>query len=241
MRRSLYFILLAVWFALFNVQAQDYIWRGQYELYSSTQKRFTFTIQPMQCFNSALRFDFETRLGEGPGWLQFGPTVYYRKKSRQIENPHYFYVGNDYQYNDSYYDFSLHGPFSKMKGEGLDINYKRFVNPYRSFYVAAGLSYTHFKVDYWGYGWDDFIEDNLQYHTYKLDYRTQQINRTGVNAIFGYQIPTRNAFICDMFLGLAYRHSFSDKNKPLFNRSMVSYGYSGLVFLTGVRFGFGIK
>jgi predicted membrane-bound dolichyl-phosphate-mannose-protein mannosyltransferase len=89
--------------------------------------------------------------------------------------------------------------------------------------------------------WENYIEDGLQYHAYVPGNHTQHINRLGVNFYLGHQIPSRSAFLCDIFWGLAYRHSFSDKDKPSFNRTMLSYGHTGFVFLTGVRLGFGIK
>ena len=73
------------------------------------------------------------------------------------------------------------------------------------------------------------------------DYQTQRINRVGINYYLGYQIPARRAFVYDMFWGWSYRHSFSDKNKQPFNEYMFSYGWTGFVFLAGVRIGFGLK
>jgi hypothetical protein len=73
------------------------------------------------------------------------------------------------------------------------------------------------------------------------DLQTQHINRVGFNYFFGHQIPTRGAFVYDMFWGLSYRHSFSDKNKEAFNEHMFSPGFTGIVFIAGVRLGFGLK
>jgi hypothetical protein len=128
-----------------------------------------------------------------------------------------------------------------MKGVGLDINYKHFLDARRSFYIAAGLSYTRFYIKYWGRAWEDYIEDGLQYFTYKENYHNQQIERFGVNNFIGYQIPARSAFLFDVFGGYAVRYSVADENKPTFNSDMFSYGYSGVVLLIGIRIGFGVK
>ena len=231
MRKSLCLLLLLV--ALINIQAQE----TSNDL-SLTQKKYTFAIQPMQWFNRAWRFDFEMRLGDGPGWLQFGPAVYYGKPYEDDENPPYYYEGNNYHFRNRHY-ISLREPFSKMIGGGLDVNYKRFFNPVRPPYFAAGLSYTHFKIDYWGWRWEDYTEDGLLYHAYVLDYRTQNINRLGVNAYLGTQ-NTGKFCLFDIYCGLAFRYSFSDKNKPAFNSGMLSYGYTGVVYLIGMRIGFGL-
>ena len=238
MRKSLYSLLLLA--VTLNIYAQDISDDSFQPPYSSTQKKYTFAIQPLQGFNRAWRFDFEMRLDDGPGWLQFGQAVYSGNRYENDENPTYYYVGNDYHYIGRYY-ISFREPFSKIRGGGLDINYKRFIDHKRAAYFAAGLSYTHLKIDYWGWKWENYIEDGLQYHAYVLDYRTQSINRLGFNAFLGHQIPDRGAFIFDMFGGFAYRHSFSDKNKPSFNNDMFSFGYTGLVFMAGIRMGFGVK
>ena len=235
------YLLLAAVTVTMQAHGQEKSADPLYEHYASTQKKFTFAFQPLQIFNWCWRSDFEIRHGDGPGWLQFGPAIYYKKNDDKKDDPRYFYEGNGYRYTSWDYNFELRVPFSELAGFGLDVNYKYFINISRSFYHAAGVSYAHLKIDYWGMAWDNYIEDGLQYHAYALDYRTQHINRLGVNAYFGYQVPTRNAFLFDLFWGFAYRHSFSDKNKPSFNRFMSSYGYTGFVFLTGVRIGFGLK
>jgi hypothetical protein len=182
------------------------------------------------------------RLGDGPGWLQFGPTIYYLDKTEN--KPDHFYDGNSYYWEYGFYSY-FREPFSKLKGGGLDVNYKRFLNPRRSFYMASGLSYTYFDINYYGAvgTWNDYIEDGLPYHeyTYKVGYHSQYINRISVNQFFGFQPPTRSAFLFDMFWGLSYRHCFMDKNKPAFDSSPFSYGYSGLAFMMGIRLGFGIR
>jgi hypothetical protein len=237
MRKNLYLLLLAACSAGLRLHAQDASDDPYYQRYASSQKKYTFAIQPLQFFNSTLRFDYEMRLGDGPGWLQFGPAVYCSFKE-DADRPNYYY--DYYYYDDDYIDF-LHEPYSKMRGGGLDVNYKRFINPARSFYLAAGLSYAYFNIRYWDRVWRDYTEDGLEYHEYGLDNRTQHINRLGINTYFGYQIPTRRAFLFDMFVGLAYRHSFADSGKQPFNKYMFSYGYTGAVFLTGARIGFGLK
>jgi hypothetical protein len=190
--------------------------------YLATQKKYTFAIQPFQAFNGAWRSDFEMRLGDGPGWLQYGLSLYSADENSEILR-------------------ELRESASKLRGAGLEVNYKRFLDSRRSLYFAGGLSYTHFKIDYWGYSWVNYVEDGLQYHTQSSGYYTQQIDRLGINAFFGYQIPARGAFLFDAYTGLAQRYSFSDKNKPSFNDTMFSYGYTGPVFLLGIRVGFGVR
>ena len=204
---------------------------------TSTQKNFTIAIQPLQLFNWAWRLDFEARLGNSNGWLQFGPAIYSVDKSGGNENPSYYYYEDFYYYTNFWFDIGLREPFSKLNGYGLDINYKQFLNPSQFFYFAGGLSYTRINIKYFGRVFKDYIEDGLQYHESVSDFHTQTIKKFGVNAFLGIQIPNRSAFLCDMFWGLAYRHSFSDNKKYAFNNTMFSFGYSGVVLLMGVRLG----
>lgn len=201
--------------------------------YDWSQKKYTVTIQPMQLlFKNSLRLDFEMRIDDGPGWLQFGPAVYYSKGYDR------YFMGKGYDDYDLFWEHS----FDRISGGGLDLNYKWFFDPKRSLYLLSGLSFTHFDVRYWGSVWGDYVEDGLQYSGYFTEgYHHQRINRPGSNFLFGFQVPSRHAFLFDMFFGFSYRYSFSDKNKPSFGTNVFSYGYTGWTFVTGVRFGIGIK
>jgi len=237
MKKLLYLSLLICTSAL-QVHAQRASVETDNRRYAHTQKSFTVAVQPMQFYNNSIRYDFEVRLGKGPGWLQFGPAFYYKPYSDR-EKPGYYY--EDREYYRHWFNFDLHEPFSGLKGGGLDLNYKHFLDPRRSFYFAVGLSYANFNIKYWARAWDEFTEDGLQYLEYKEAYRTQQIERYGFNNFIGFQIPTRSAFLFDVFSGYALRFASSDENKPAFDRYMYSYGYSGIVFLMGFRIGFGIR
>ena len=206
--------------------------------YAQTQKKITFAVQPLQLFNNGLRYDFEIRLGNGPGWLQFGPAFYFLPNN--TNNSAYYYEGNDYFYDR--YNFSWREPYNKLKGIGLDINYKHFLDSRRSLYMAAGLSYTRFDIKYRSQDRNDYIKDDIMYYYESgKGYNTQKIDRFGINHFVGFQIPTRGAFLFDMFGGYAVRFSFAEEDKPLFNNAMFSYGYSGIVALIGFRIGFGIR
>ena len=230
MRKHICLLLPAICLFAMHIHAQQ----TPGERYAWSQKKYTFTIQPFQLINSGLKLDFEVRLGDGPGWLQFSPAVYYGTKD--IYN-----IYDDDYYNRNRWKLRIREPYTKLKGGGLDVNYKHFMNPRRTFYTAAGVTYTHFSLSYWGFAWYDYIEDGLLYHGYMYDFHTQHIDRVGLNYYFGYQIPARRAFVYDMFWGLSCRHSYSDKNKLSYDDHVYSYGYSGLIFIAGIRIGFGLK
>ena len=231
MKKALF--LLLAWVASMHVYAQDPASVTEDKPYMQTQKKFTFAIQPMQLFNSSLRYDFEFHLGKGPGWLQLGPAFYYVPDNNQ-NNRYYEHYGNrfGFQWSESY---------SEAKGMGIDVNYKHFLDTRRSFYMAAGLSYARFNIKFLGQVWEDYIEDGLKYSTYKDGQHAQQIDRWGVNHFIGFQIPAQSAFLFDVFGGYAIRFSSSDENKPAFDSYMFSYGYTGFVLTMGIRIGFGVR
>ena len=236
--KKICYLLLMLCAVSLQIQAQRASGNQGESRYAQTQKKITFAVQPFQVFNNGLRYDFEVRLGNGPGWLQFGPAFYY-KTFNENENPGYYYEGKIC--HNQWLNWDLHEPFSGLKGGGLDLNYKHFIDPRRSVYVAFGVSYAHFDVKYWSWGLDGFIEDGLQYHAYSQRFRTQQIDRFGVNNFIGHQIPSRGAFLFDVFGGYAFRFASYDEDKPAFARNAYSYGYSGIVLLMGIRLGFGIR
>ena len=229
------FFLIALCVVSFQVYAQDESGVTENKRYAQTQKKFTFAMQPMQLFNSSLRYDFEFRLGKGPGWLQLGPAFYYVPDN----NANYHY-DRPYYYSNTF-GLQRDEPYSEAKGMGIDLNYKHFLDVRRSFYMAVGLSYARFDIQYWGQVWEDYIEDGLKYHTFVDGRHTQQIDRFGVNHFVGYQIPARSAFLFDVFGGYAVRFSSSDENKPAFDSYMFSYGYTGFLLTMGIRIGFGVR
>ncbi|MDR2585693.1 MAG: hypothetical protein LBC84_05665 [Prevotellaceae bacterium] len=243
MRKGFCLLLFSIGFLAIYAQEQTSEEQIPAPRYLLTQKRYTIALQPFQWINYGWRFDFEMRLGEGPGWLQFGPTLYLATRDKDADRSHHFYDGN-YD-TDYYYYYNFREPFSELRGGGLDVNYKHFLNPKRSLYAAGGLSYTLLNIDYYGGlgKWVDYVEDGLSYHEYRytIGMFTQSINRLATNFYFGYQVPSRHMFLFDMFVGMSYRYPFMDKSKPAFDRGSFSFGYEGWVMMMGVRFGIGIK
>ena len=248
MNKFCYLLLISLGVTVMQVQAQESSQsptktqgasgNTENQRYTLTQKKVTFAVQPLQLINNGLRYDIEIRLGKGPGWLQIGPAFYFLKDN-DGNYPNYYYEGKTFYRN--WYSFHWREPYSELKGAGLDLNYKHFLDARRSFYIAAGLSYTRYNIKYWAKVWKDYVEDGLKYYEYGEDYNTQKINKFGINTFVGYQIPTRSAFLFDVFGGYAVRYSFADDDKPPFDNSIFSYGYSGIVALTGFRIGFGVR
>jgi hypothetical protein len=184
--------------------------------------RFTFAIQPSELFtHQNFRFDYEQRLGKSKSWLQLGINIPFDDEV----------IWDDYYYS---WDSSLKGAF------GLNFNYKYF--PYRYFYVAGGPSWRLYNIDYYGYQWFDFKEDGIEYHEYRNGSFNQIINNFGLNAMCGYQKISRHGFLFDAYMGVGIQKAFfSDSNLRKFDSNAYSCGYSGFVFLIGIRIGGAIK
>jgi hypothetical protein len=196
------------------------------------KNRFTIGTQPLYIANTGVRFDFEMRIKNTPAWIQISPIGYWL--------PHYEYNdAYEYDYGSHYDNYTTIGEdnLKTFSGAGLELNYKYFFNRSESLYFAGGCSYTHFNIKYEEKYWRPFTEDGLEYVVQDYGDIKQGINKWGINAYFGYQIP-RPVFLFDMFVGLGYRHSFRTNGaaRP-FNNTMLSLGYSGIVVMTGIRIG----
>jgi hypothetical protein len=219
-------ILLSAILFVTSLSAQIQIPENVPEKLPHQTKRFTVATQPLYIFNNAIRLDFEMRIKNTPSWIQISPVGYLLPALNEDNTEYWTFSGEE---------------LSSLRGGGLELNYKYFFNKKESFYVAAGGSYTHYNIGYSDYYMDKYIEDGLVYYMYKYGDMKQQINKWGLNTYIGYQIPTPT-FLFDMFVGLGYR--YSHKNNDVgnqFDGSMISFGYTGAVFLTGVRFGVKLK
>jgi len=232
MKKVHFLIISSIVIVAMQAQAQDPSGITENKRYALTQKKATFTIQPLQFFSHSLRLDFEARLGKGAGWLQLGPAIYLGVDDRDV--PIYYYDGK--KYHESEFSLHLREPYAELFGGGLDLNYKYFFNARRSLYVAAGVSIAGFNLQYLSREYLD--DDKTQYNEV---YNDQHIDRKAFNNFIGYQIPTRSTFIFDMFVGYTFRISKCDKNKPSFDDFWYSYGYNGVVVQTGFRIGFGLR
>jgi hypothetical protein len=189
-------------------------------------KKYTIATHPLYWYNAGVRLDFEMRIKNTPAWIQAGAVGYLVPRTNRGYNHWIMISGDELNY---------------LRGLGLDLNYKRFFNKAESWYFAGGCSYTRYKLEYIGKFWVKYIEDGLEYHTGKVGVLNQTINKFGLSSFVGYQ-NTNPTFLFDVFAGLGYRYSFKSNDlAKSFDNSMLSMGYKGVVFITGVRFGVKFK
>jgi hypothetical protein len=214
---ALFAVMLAILILPAQIQAQD---ETVADKLPHQKKNFTIATHPLYHFNAGVRFDFEKRIKNTPSWIQLG-------------------VAGNFLGNNSSGNWGIVSgdELSYLHGVGIELNYKYFFNKKESFYFAGGGSYSHYNIKYFDTYWHSYTENNLVYHARETGKMDQKINKLGINTYFGYQIPTP-VFLFDMFVGLGYRHSFRNNDTAkLFNDTMISLGYTGVVFITGVRFG----
>ncbi|MDR2287120.1 MAG: hypothetical protein LBE04_06565 [Prevotellaceae bacterium] len=214
--------LIAVIFAILIWPAQI---QAQYETVAEKlphqKKKITIATQPFYSYVNAVRLDVEKRIKDTPAWVQLGVSGHFLADKNNEKN-WIIFPGDEISY---------------LRGAGMELNYKYFFNKQESLYFSGGGSYSHYNIKYFDTYWHSYTIDNLVYHTKQRGKIGQKINKLGINAYFGYQIP-KPTFLFDIFVGLGYRHSIrsNDKAEP-FNDATISLGYTGVVFITGVRFG----
>jgi hypothetical protein len=190
------------------------------------EKRFTIAAHPLYLHYNGLRLDVEKRIKNTPSWIQLGIAGHLMPESDDGYN--YIFIPSGDEFNN-------------LKGVGLELNYKRFVNRIETLYFAGGCSYSHYDVGYTDNFWNSYTEDGLTYMTRERGNIKQQINKLGISTYFGYQFP-KPVFLIDLFIGLGYRYSFrSNSMARPFNDRMLSLGYRGFVFITGARLGVKFK
>jgi hypothetical protein len=211
---------LLVLFAVSTLSAQNQ--QIKVEKRPHQTKKYTVAAHPLYTFDNGIRVDFEVRIKDTPAWIQIGTAGHWLTGSENGYNNGLIFSGNDINW---------------LRGARLDLNYKRFFNRKETLYFAGGCTYIRYNAKYYDEYWDSYIENKLEYQVQRQGTLKQNIDKVGVSAYFGYQIP-RSTFLCDMFVGLGYRYSFRSNDKAkLFNDNMLSIGYKGVVFITGVRLG----
>lgn len=185
--------------------------------------KYTLAVQPFHMFNGGLRLDFEKQLDSPKNWLQLSVSGYYLS-----------HKNNSWDYWET--PNSNFDKFSGLKGGGINAAYKSIFYG-TSVYYSAGLGYTHYRVSYPGFEFIKYQEDGLTFYEGRETSANQNFNKISSNLCIGFQSRLNSTFFFDIYLGLAYSHSFYDKNKLAFDENPWGFGYSGLHFTGGLRFG----
>ena len=192
----------------------------------SSRKNIAISIVPQYTLANGFRMDFEFRLAD-KHWLMFAP-IYYMGSKREGFGP--------FSNSDKIYD---------VEGYGADLYDKIFLkknsSPFGP-YLAVGVKYHHFSIDYKDYTWQEYDEGGLKYYDYVYTTVNETIDRYGANLVFGYQKDMfKGNMLADFFVGYGLKISdvkLSDDTKDeIFTSRFWDYGYAGPHLLLGVRLG----
>ncbi len=191
-------------------------------------RKYTITVEPFSYgIDGGIRTSFEMRIKNTHQWLQAKPTVYYLPYDRDLS---YIILPTA---ADSDAQEVLHG----LKGAGIELGYKLYLNKPEVFYCKAGFSYTHLSASYSALVLSGFVEDGLHYYFYERQNIRQAFNNIGVNACVGVQSTMRRIrFFVGGYIGIAYNMSFSNNNVHQYD-ALYNFGYNGFSCIFGFQLG----
>lgn len=159
------------------------------------------------------------------------------KNSWLVVSPQFYYSnGNDL--------FGEESDYTEMTGYGLTMMYRYHIfenAAAKGPYMGFGILYNHYLVEYENFDWYETDFTGVDATTYGLVENTTEMNKIGPEILIGYQFVIGNKMMLDIYWGTGIRKSFSKFSSVeprRFDDSMVNFGYSGIVLLTGIRFGF---
>ena len=134
---------------------------------------------------------------------------------------------------------------TKVTGLGFEAMYRVYrphlTKPGKQQYVAYGINYHRFALDYSVLGWGEVTESNgLSYYKYQWHPRQDEVNRLGAVLMFGAQNPIiTKRLLADFYGGIGYR-SGQNKNpeSDRYQTNILDYGSSGVYLTVGFKLGY---
>lgn len=180
---------------------------------------------PQYIFNQGIRIDVDL------------PTKNY--KSWWVFSPQYFINVTDLN------GFSDNN-FKSLHGYGLNIYHRGFLSKQsveKGTYISGGIGYQHFNIAADFERWISIEQDGLNYMQMVSESSNIYINKVLAEALIGYQKEITSRLYIDFYLGIGLRYSFHKQPEGIdrkYNSNASDYGYTGTVFVGGIRFGVGI-
>ena len=155
---------------------------------------------PLSITWGGFKFDYCRKIKEKQ-WIVVMPTIYSFQGINSLDwNWH----------DDDRFGYYVDG----SKGFGLEVNYKYYLNSDETFYLLGGLSNSFFRVEYLGYDYIPFCdEDGLSFYRYGEIRGTENFDKLGASVSFGGNSSLESGIYVDFYLGVGYVHSFYNKNK----------------------------
>ncbi len=220
---KLYTSLLTIFLVSTSVQAQER--KNNFDFY-------VFGV-PQYIVTNGIRIDFDIHTKGTKKWWIISPYFYSDKSSLDLLNLSV----------DDYYDAYS---YDNLIGGGLGVFRKKYLSQKyddRRIYLAAGGEYKYFQIEGDNYTYVEYTgEDGLLYqHMDDIDYQ-MKINTGSLKAYIGFQSELFAFLFTDVFMGVGLRFSHHSSPQDVtikYNRGYFDYGYTGTMFVFGVRFGIG--
>ncbi|NVO31355.1 hypothetical protein [Hymenobacter lapidiphilus] len=137
------------------------------------------------------------------------------------------------------------GNTDRVRGFGLAAQHRFYLGahptPLAGIYLAYGLAYQHFRLDFQSPSWQpELAADGLYYYQYGLRNQTETVDRYGATLVLGHQLEAPGSpFFLDVFLGLGLRQATSRTTtpSPQFATTSSDYGHAGAYLPVGFRLG----
>lgn len=186
---------------------------------------------PQHLIQHGVRIEIDRPHKGNKGWITYAPTIYYR--------------------DENGFGISNRNRNSTLKGAGLDIIYKWFTKPGSvggcGIYVSPGVGYRYILKETKGLVWEAYQQNDLTFYTLKHSSWNVETHTISFRAVFGFQDQMRKHTAFDYFVGTGIKlseekrpeNTFFSKEQRDNSRNQFSYGFSGPVFIFGIRVGVG--
>ncbi len=200
---------------------------GIYNSISAQEKPFRIMVMgvPQQMFVQGIRIEVDLAQAKEKHWITFAPQFYYSKDR----------------------DLGILGKssFDELAGVGVDVFSRHYLSHSLSAsgpYVSWGGGYRFLNLNTSDFLWNRFTENGLVYYRRVPANYDVQVHSSNLRGFFGWQFFFNNHLAMDFYLGFGMRYSLHQRPEGSyikFNRSVFDYGYTGTLFVGGIRFGVG--
>jgi len=216
-------LIIAFLFCLFlssRLQAQEM---------EEKTSQYAVSVEPAYLSNGGLRLNLEKKCRPNDR-IELNLTGYLLSH-RDMQAISTKWWDNNGGYRISNTDFEW---ISGLKGLGIGSAYKYYMG---SFVIQPAVSYTWYNVEYPEYGFHRYEEYGLPFYDYAIGYKNKSFHKLTGNICMGARSSFTDLFFVEYYFGAGVAYSIYDSNQWNFNETMFGYGYSGIYFTMGLKFG----
>ncbi|GEM_PF-6833771 len=231
--KKLILLLIFAFFCQFSLFSQNNKIDSAYLEKEKDGKLLLYFVPHNLIFNG-LRLDFDIRMAKSAHWISLAPQIYYREKNDSPDTSQTYYYSDDRD-------------FDNMKGAGLDVCYRYYINGEgtpRGGFMSVGLGYTFYQIQYWNLSWVNVPFGSSTAMMKKWAMQTQDMHQCQLSVFLGINWTHWTKLHWELYGGAAFRYTFMDENVPKnkrFNDYYWDYGYRGVALIAGIRIGVLLK